>query len=214
MPTHKQLPDRAVRASPGHRAKILRRPKWRTTLLTLLYGFATLAGVGLLNTLVDGLQALGRQFQDGDASPNSATADASGRVVAVSDGDTFIVETTEKVRLVVRVAEIDAPEQGQPFGSQSKKALSKLVQGRWVVLQVQTTDKYGRAVARPYVGEIDVSAQMVSTGTAWVYRRYLRDDRLLELEEAAKTEERGLWGLPESQRMPPWDWRRTHRRRN
>ena len=30
---------------------------------------------------------------------------------------------------------------------------------------------------------------------------------MLALEAEAKAAKRGLWGLPEAERMPPWDWR-------
>ncbi len=59
-----------------------------------------------------------------------------------------------------------------------------------------------------YVGGVDVNAEMVKQGAAWAYRQYLKDQSLLALEQQAKTAKRGLWGLPEAERCPPWDWRR------
>lgn len=187
----------------------------RALLLAPLYGIAALAAFALLSALVGGCQALyDAPHSAGTGSVARDTAnDINGRVRSISDGDTFVLETATGARLVVRVAEIDAPEQGQPFGRQSKSALTKLVGGRPVQLVVQTTDSYGRAVARPYVGTTDVSAEMVASGSAWVYRRYLRDERLPELESAARKAEKGLWGLPAAQRQPPWEWRRAHPRR-
>ena len=76
-------------------------------------------------------------------------------------------------------------------------------------ITVQTTDRYGRTVGRPYVGDLDVSAEMVRIGAAWVYRQYLRDDNLLILEAEAKEAKRGVWGLSEAQNMAPWEWRRV-----
>jgi hypothetical protein len=43
-----------------------------------------------------------------------------------------------------------------------------------------------------------------------VYRKFTDDRILLELEAQARAASRGLWGLPEPQRMPPWEWRREH----
>jgi len=48
----------------------------------------------------------------------------------------------------------------------------------------------------------------VRNGHAWVYRQYAKDKSLFALEAKAKAEKLGLWALPESQRVPPWDWRR------
>jgi endonuclease YncB( thermonuclease family) len=48
------------------------------------------------------------------------------RVVGVTDGDTVTVLAGGQRRLKIRLAEIDAPEHDQPWGKQSKQALSKL----------------------------------------------------------------------------------------
>jgi endonuclease YncB( thermonuclease family) len=132
----------------------------------------------------------------------------SGKVIGIADGDTFTLLTTDKQQVKIRLAEIDAPESGQPYGNESKQALSDLIFGKDVRVVEQTTDRYGRTVGRPYVGGLDVSAEMVSMGAAWAYRDYLKDKRLLTREGRAKTNKRGVWGLSETQNMAPWDWRR------
>jgi hypothetical protein len=53
---------------------------------------------------------------------------------------------------------------------------------------------------------------MVREGHAWVYRQYLEDKTMLDDETDARNDKVGLWGLPESQRVPPWDWRRAKRK--
>ena len=141
-------------------------------------------------------------------SPAVFAADLSGRVVGISDGDTFTLLTSDKQQIKIRLAEIDAPEGGQPYGNKSKQALSGLIFGKDVRVIVQTTDRYGRTVGRPYLGELDVCAEMVHMGAAWAYRQYLRDQSLLDLEADAKAAERGLWRLPQSQQIEPWNWRR------
>ena len=69
------------------------------------------------------------------------------------------------------------------------------------------TDRYGRMVGRVYVGNTDVNAELIRGGHAWVYRQYVTDRSLFAYVEQAKTNGRGLWGLPEAQ-VPPWEWRR------
>ena len=132
-----------------------------------------------------------------------------GHVVAIADGDTFTLLTADKQQVKIRLAEIDAPESGQPYGNKSKQTLSNLIFGKDVRVAVQTTDRYGRTVGRPYVSDLDVCAEMVRMGAAWAYREYLRDRSLLTLESEAKAAKRGLWGLSEAQNMPPWEWRQA-----
>lgn len=143
------------------------------------------------------------------ATPLAFAAEISCRVVGVSDGDTFTCLTAEKRQVKVRMAEIDTPESKQPYGTRARQALSDLVFGKDVKLVVQDTDRYGRTVARAYVGATDVNAALVSQGAAWVYRQYSKDRSLIGLEDQARNAKRGLWSLPESERMPPWEWRRA-----
>ena len=140
---------------------------------------------------------------------HAQAADLSGRVIAIADGDTFTLLTAVKQQVKIRLAEIDAPESGQPYGSKSKQALSGLIFGKDIRVVVQTTDRYGRTVGRPYVDDVDICAEMVRIGAAWAYREYLRDKGLLTLESQARTDKRGLWGTSEAQAMPPWEWRRS-----
>lgn len=139
-------------------------------------------------------------------SATTAT-DLSGRVVKVADGDTFSLRAGDGTLVRVRLAEIDAPEQDQPYGRRSRQALAALVSGENVRIVVQDTDSYGRTVGRPYVGDIDVCAEMVRTGSAWAYKKHLTDRALLTFEEDARDARRGLWSLPEAERVPPWQWR-------
>ena len=87
--------------------------------------------------------------------------------------------------------------------------MSRLVFGKDVRVTVQTTDRYGRTVGRPYLGDLDICTEMVRMGAAWAYREYLTDKGLLTLESQARADKRGLWGTSEAQAMPPWEWRRS-----
>jgi endonuclease YncB( thermonuclease family) len=144
-------------------------------------------------------------------SPLALAADISCKVVGISDGDTFTCLAAGNKQVKVRMAEIDTPESKQPYGTRSRQALSDLVFGKQVTLRVQDTDRYGRTVARAFAGGTDVNAELVRQGAAWVYRQYSKDRSLIGLEEQARAAKRGLWALPESERMPPWEWRKAGR---
>lgn len=63
-------------------------------------------------------------------------------------------------------------------------------------------------MARVYAEGVDVCAELVRQGVAWVCRKYAKDESLYGIEKEAQDAQRGLWSLPESQRVPPWEWRR------
>ncbi len=136
-----------------------------------------------------------------------------GRVVGITDGDTLTLLTERREEVRIRLAAIDTPESGQPYGSRARQILSDLTFGKQVRVAVQDTDRYGRTVGRVFAGGLDVNAEMVRRGAAWVFRRYSDDPGLLRLEQAARAERLGLWGLPEAERTPPWEWRAAERHR-
>lgn len=138
-------------------------------------------------------------------------AELRGEVVGVTDGDTLTLLTLDRQQVRVRLAQIDAPESGQPWGSRARQALAELVFRKPVVVVVVDTDRYGRTVGTVRVGRLDANAEMVRQGHAWVYQQYLRDRSLLAQEEEARQARRGLWSLPEAERVPPWAWRRQQR---
>lgn len=57
-------------------------------------------------------------------------ATLTGRVVRVIDGDTVVVLTAPATEVRIRLAGIDAPEKGQPFGQRSRQFLASRVAGR------------------------------------------------------------------------------------
>jgi len=140
------------------------------------------------------------------------TARFTGRVVGVRDGDSLVV-LADRHEIEVRLAEIDAPERAQPWGSRAKQALSELAFGKTVEVEVTDHDRYGRTVARVVADGIDVPAEMVRRGCAWVYRQYAKRTELYDLERAARDERVGLWSLPEAERIAPWEWRHARRDR-
>ena len=141
-------------------------------------------------------------------------APISCKVVAISDGDTLTCLTAERTQIKVRLAEIDTPEKAQPYGQKSKAALSALVFGKQVTLAAQAKDRYGRTVARVSAGGQDANREMVRLGAAWVYRQYNKDKSLLAVEAEAQASRRGLWALPQTDIVPPWEWRKAGKQLN
>ena len=90
--------------------------------------------------------------------------------------------------------------------------LSGFVFAKNVRVDISENDRYGRSIGRVYVGDLDINAEMVKQGAAWVYRQYSRDPSFLAFEEQARSNKRGLWALPDSERIPPWEWRHSEKK--
>jgi len=132
-----------------------------------------------------------------------------GKVVKISDGDTLTLLTSSSQQIKVRLAGIDTPERKQPFGNKAKQALANLAFQKQALIEVEAKDRYGRTVGVVFVDGLNVNAELVKQGMAWVYRKYTDDKRLYTLESEAKQAKRGLW-LDENP-IPPWEWRRGRR---
>ena len=128
------------------------------------------------------------------------------KVVGVSDGDTFTVINRDNLQLKIRVYGIDAPEKNQAYGNKSKQALSSLIFGKSIEIDVQTQEKWGRFVAKVYTPDgKDVALLMLQTGMAWHYTRFDKTPSYAKAQEAAKKANKGLWA--DKSPVAPWDFR-------
>ncbi|GMQ74856.1 MAG: hypothetical protein BMS9Abin01_0096 [Gammaproteobacteria bacterium] len=91
----------------------------------------------------------------------------------------------------------------------AKQALAELTFGKTISVSTTTRDRYGRVIGQITVDGVDVKAELVRLGYAWVYRRYSNDAELLRLEKTVRAEGLGLWA--DSDPIPPWEWRRGRR---
>lgn len=131
-------------------------------------------------------------------------------IIAIADGDTLTARCNDSEQVKIRLAEIDAPEKAQPFGQRSKQSLSDLCYRVEAKIEVQTTDRYKRAVARVTCNGIDASSEQLRRGMAWVYDKYVKDKSLYAIQDEAQMERLGLWA--DSNPMPPWEWRHGGRK--
>lgn len=132
-----------------------------------------------------------------------------GRVVRVADGDTLTVADNSGGRYKIRLAGIDAPELAQPFGRQSRDALSTAARDKAVHVRWRERDQFDRVLGTVYVGDVNINEQQVRDGWAWRYL-HSRDAGLAAAERAARADRAGLWSS--SQPEPPWEFRRREQR--
>lgn len=140
-------------------------------------------------------------------APQAVADREACKVVGIADGDTFKCLDDYQNQLTVRMAQIDAPERGQPFGQKAKEALSHYIFGQTVYLETSGQDQYGRLLAVVFNerGE-NINLLMVEEGLAWAYKEYMTDHIYAAAEAQATENNRGLWS--ENGYVYPSEWRR------
>jgi len=143
------------------------------------------------------------------AFASSARAELiEARVTHVGDGDSLsvcIAGHEARVRLMY----IDAPEYRQAFGKEARRSLAELCADRVARLAWEQKDRYGRILARVSCQDIDVNAEQVRRGMAWVSSLDKPQESFYIAQRRAREAGLGLWSDPD--RIPPWEWRRAHR---
>ena len=111
-----------------------------------------------------------------------------GRVVAITDGDTLTILTTDRVQHRVRLAGIDTPEKRQPFGQVAKNHPSSLVNGQTVTVNYYKRDRYGRIVGKVLTNGADADLRQIEAGLAWHYKQYQNEQNALDRARYATAE--------------------------
>lgn len=128
-------------------------------------------------------------------------------IARVTDGDTVVSSEGDRIRLWG----VDAPEISQPYGKEATIALTELIEGKNLAIEIVDVDRYGRGVGRIYMADgTNINRSLVCMGAAWWYEEYAPrayDLRNCELE--AKSQKIGLWSLAEP--LNPSEWRRGER---
>lgn len=137
------------------------------------------------------------------------------KVTSIHDGDSMRVRCPGfRKTLPIRLDQIDAPELDQSYGTKSRDFLRSLCPLETsVVVHELGKDRYDRHLGRVFCADVDVSAAMVESGSAWVYDHYADDSRLYRLQKAAKAEGRGLWADKKGA-IAPWTFRYQRRQKS
>jgi micrococcal nuclease len=132
----------------------------------------------------------------GDDAPRGGAL--SGRVVAVSDGDTIRVRLDGGRVERVRYIGVDTPETAECFSARASAFNARLVDDREVRLErdAEERDRYGRLLAYVYVGDTFVNAELVRRGYAQpltVPPNVQHAERFSRLARDARRAGTGLW---------------------
>ena len=136
----------------------------------------------------------------------------TGKVVAITDGDTFKLLIQDSIVHRIRIANIDSPERKQPFSTKAKQFTSNAIFGKTVNVEVLSTDRYGRLIGIViYNDSLNLNLELVKNGLAWHYIKYSNDSLLQKLENEARRNKIGLW--QDVNAIPPWEWRANKKKK-
>lgn len=156
-------------------------------------------------------------------APAASAAALKGFVTGVTDGDTITVRDSRKQQHTVRLAGVDAPERGQPYGEQALQRTRALLLNRPVNVFWFKQEAGGRKVGVVYVSmparenceapcQLNVGLTLIEEGLAWQNRLdagkavAIPHDEYKRQELAARTARIGLWA--DEAPVAPWTWRK------
>jgi len=129
-----------------------------------------------------------------------------GRVLRVVDGDSLVLDVRGSLYRI-ELADIDAPELNQPWGTTAADRLNATLAGMFVVVSGEVVDQTvrGRVV---FKGR-DVALDLLYDGLAWstvtVDPQAAFPHPYSAAQQQAQDARRGLWSDEGS--IPPWAWR-------
>ena len=136
----------------------------------------------------------GKTAQETPSRSDVVMPEESVVVKRVIDGDIFVTEKDERVRLLG----INAPELKDPDGEPAKRFLEEKILGETVTLKFDKKDRvdvYGRKLAYVYKKGYFVNKELLRQGLALTYiiHPIEKEAELKDAEAVAKAEGRGLW---------------------
>ena len=110
-------------------------------------------------------------------------------MLEVLDGDTFVIEKAQRVRLLG----VDAPDLKYCGGEEAKEELEKMIGKNRVYLEEIVTDKFARIVAVVYVGNTPLNTEMAKKG--WVENNSTQSSERENIKEAQKEAKESRLGV-------------------
>lgn len=135
-------------------------------------------------------------------------AQETHQVKRVVDGDTFVLDSGERVRMIG----INTPEEGFYFYTEATDKLKELIDGKTVTLIADplssNKDRFGRLLRYVFVNGEDINLKMIESGLAEYYDkfRFSKEKEYAKAELEAVKAKIGLWGEPETKDTFPWGW--------
>ena len=142
--------------------------------------------------------------------PTAGVELIEGKVVEVESGDSFLIKSDGNIQSV-KLLLVDAPEPGQPYFDESRKALSDLIRKKEVRVVVHAADTAGTFHGNVYLYGRDVGLRLVEAGTGWYFDRHAetesaaRRQAYADAQASAAAAREGLW--LDRKPVEPWIFR-------
>ncbi len=122
------------------------------------------------------------------------------KVARVLDGDTFLLESNQSVRLLG----MDAPEMENCMAKDAKNALTNIIEGKRVQLREPIVDGYRRIMALVYSDSILVNEVIIRAGLAqYIGQGGTQRKKLLAASDYARNNHIGIYSPQCYQKDPP-----------
>ena len=121
---------------------------------------------------------------------STATPSKGYKVLEIQDGDSFVVDKSQKIRLL----SVDAPKIDLCNGKEAKQKLEELLKDKTVTLEEIVADKFGRIVALVYVDGVLINSQMAQAGAVKYNSIFSSEkEKIVEAEKYAKDNQLGIF---------------------
>lgn len=151
-------------------------------------------GFSLIGNLFLGIKTLFPEFPSGISSRGQEQVS----VVRIVDGDTFMTEDNQYVRL----AGIDAPEYpNQCLSLKAKERLEELIGGKTVKIEMIKTDKFNRIFAFIFLDKVLIDRVLLSEGLGKISN--VKSDYYPQLLQAETEAQKLAKGIHSSLCQPP-----------
>lgn len=121
------------------------------------------------------------------------------KVIGVIDGDTFVIEGKHKIRL----RHVQAPELEFCGGPEAKAELEKLIVDKYVRIENEIPDPWGRSMGVVFVGSQNINKTLIATGLVRYYHDVTPfEDEMKQAGTDAETQHLGIFAKCESTTPP------------
>lgn len=129
----------------------------------------------------------------------------NGKVVEVTDGDTYEVRKSSGSTVDVRLYGIDCPESDQPYGDKATSEAADRILYETVEVKKVETGPYGKLIGMVSHNGTNISGWLVSKGLAWVSGKYCNKPVCRNWKETQwekQSRDIGLWAQDDP--VLPW----------